>query len=85
MKTTAFRASAKGSGVTSDTPQKAAKLFFDTFPTKRKCDIIEGATDGYFFTVTYGRSSAGEWPQSWKDVTKKTADNLPDCPIRANQ
>ena len=78
MKTTAYRASAKGAGMTAETPQKAAKLFFETFPAKRKCDIIQGETDGQFFTVTYGRSSAGEWPQSWKDITKKTANSLPN-------
>ena len=73
-----FQAYAKGSTVTADTPAKAAKLFFDTYPSKRKCDIIEGTTDGHFFTVSFGRKSAGEWPQSYKDVTKKSALNLPD-------
>jgi hypothetical protein len=73
----AYRASATGCGATAETPKAAAEKFFTMFPTKRKCDIIEGQTDGRFFTVTYGRASVGEWPQYYKAVTKKTADTLP--------
>jgi hypothetical protein len=64
--------------VTADTPQNAARLFFARFPTKRKCNIIEGIVDGPFFTVTYGRSSEGQWPYSVKDVTKKQIEALPN-------
>ena len=74
----AYRASATGCGVTSYTPKAAAEKFFSAFPNKRKCDIIEGETDGQFFTVAFGRASEGKWPQQWKNVTKKQASDLPD-------
>ena len=74
----AYQAYATGASVTRDTPREAAKAFFEAFPNKRKCNVTEGETDGLFFTVAYGRSSEGQWPQSWKDVTKKTVDQLPD-------
>ena len=71
-----FRAYSKDGSVIADTPKNAASLFFARFPTKRKCNIIEGVTDGHFFTVRYGRSSEGDWPYSAKDVTKKTIETL---------
>ena len=73
----AFKAYAKEGHVTADSPKAAAILFFATYPSKRKCNVIEGEYDGLFFTVRYGRASAGEWPQSFKDVTKKAAELLP--------
>jgi hypothetical protein len=74
----AFQAYAKGCRTTSAaSPRAAAEAFFVAFPDKRKCNVIEGKTDGHFFTVTYGRTSEGEWPQSYKDITKKSAANLP--------
>jgi len=73
----AFQAYAKDAKVTRATPQAVAVAFFELFPSKRKCDVIEGETDGAFFTIKYGRASMGEWPQSWKGVTKKTALELP--------
>jgi hypothetical protein len=70
----AYRASAKGGfGVTATTPRDAALAFFANWPTKRKCSIVEGETDGTFFSVTYGNP----WPKYWPDVTPKTAANLP--------
>jgi len=71
-----FRAHANGGFACSmDTPQQAAIKFFETFPTKRKCDVIEGWVDQVgFFTVRFGKP----WPKSWKAITKKTACNLPD-------
>jgi hypothetical protein len=74
----AYRASANGSGFTAPTPRQAAIKFFTSFPTKRKCDIIEGEANDGFFTVKFGRASEGEWPQSWKAITKKQIDTLPD-------
>lgn len=74
----AYRASATGCGVTAQTPRAAAEKFFSTFPTKRKCNVIEGEADGHFFTVAYGRASEGKWPEQWKDVTKKTMNDLPE-------
>ena len=75
----AFQAYATtGFSVTAPTARQAARLFFERFPTKRKCNVIEGVADDYFFTVTYGRRSDGNWPESFKDVTKKTALGLPD-------
>lgn len=77
--TIAFKAYAKDGHVTAETPRKAAEAFFSRFPTKRKCDVIQGEHDGLFFTVKYGRLSLGQWPQQFKDVTKKTAATLPDA------
>lgn len=75
----AFQAyGADGAKVTRPTPREAASAFFEQNPTKRKCDIVEGTIDGHFFTVRYGRSSEGDWPQSWKDVTKRTVHVLPE-------
>lgn len=68
----AFKAYSKHGHVTADTPQAVRDKFFETFPNARKCDIVEGQYDGQFFTVRYGRASAGEWPTFFKDVTKKT-------------
>jgi len=72
----AYQAYAKGCAVTAPTAREVAEKFFAKWPGKRKCNITEGETDGYFFTVRYGRSSEGEWPQSWRDVTKKTVGEL---------
>jgi hypothetical protein len=74
-----FQAYASGVyGVVADSPKAAALLFFETYPTKRKCNLIEGIKDGHFFSVTYGRASDGNWPQSFKDITKKGAALLPE-------
>lgn len=69
-----YQASAKGDRKTADSPREAAKQFFSSFPSRRKCNIIEGKVDGHFFVVTYG----DPWPASWKDVTKKTIETLPE-------
>lgn len=74
----AYQAYASNCTATAETPRAAAIKFFADFPNKRKCNITEGETDGRFFTVRYGRKSEGDWPQSWKDITKKTANTLPE-------
>lgn len=68
---------AGGARVTRNTPREAAVAFFEAYPTKRKCDIVEGTDDGGFFTIQYGLASKGDWPRSFKGVTKKTAPSLP--------
>ncbi len=78
-----FRAYAKNrTSHVADTPRKAAQGFFDANPGARKCDVTEGKiekTDGVeFFVTVYGRVSEGNWPQSFKEVTKKTLGALPD-------
>lgn len=73
-----YQAHGKHGSRTEKTPKKAARAFFEAFPNARKCDVVQGESDGQFFTVSYGRASAGEWPQSYKDVTRKTVDQLPD-------
>lgn len=74
-----FQAYAKNHGNrVADTPRQAAKDFFAHNPKARKCNVIQGVANGIFFTVTYGRASKGEWPESYKDVTRKTLDTLPD-------
>jgi hypothetical protein len=77
----AFRAYAKNhSSMTADTPKEAAEAFFTANPSARKCNVTEGqieVTDGReFFVTAYGRENC---PQSWKDVTKKTAGALVDA------
>lgn len=72
-----------GTKVTKATPREAAIAFFEQNPGKRKCNVIQGEQDGHFFTVRYGRRSEGDWPTSWKDVTKKTAPTLPGLEVSA--
>lgn len=70
-----FRAHATGVRSTyADTPRGAALKFFNAHPTKRKCDVVEGWGDGESFVIKFGNP----WPKSWKNITKKTADTLPD-------
>lgn len=73
----AFQAYGKAGRAYGATPQEAGRAYFDAFPTSRKCDIVAGVRDGGFFTITYGRASAGEWPESYKDVTRKSVATLP--------
>lgn len=76
---TAYQAYATGGfKVTADTPRQAALDFFARFPTKRKCNVIEGTTGDGFFTVTYGRIM----PKSYPDVTKKSLYDLPHLAVR---
>ena len=74
----AYQAYAHECRVTKATPRQAAEAFFAQWPNKRKCNVIDGETDGQFFTVHYGRKSEGKWPSSWRDVTKKMVAELPD-------
>lgn len=74
----AFQAHGKAGTRTAETPRAAAAAYFAEFPASRKCNVVEGEADGNFFTVRYGRKSEGDWPQSFKDVTRKTAHTLPD-------
>lgn len=76
----AYQAYSKHGTRTAETPRAAALAFFEAFPSARKCNVIQGELDGHFFTVKYGRASAGTWPASFKDVTKKTASKLPAGP-----
>ena len=69
-----YRATGNGFGTIADTPRGAAINFFNRNPKARKCAVIHGTYDGFFFTVVFGRV----WPKSWKDVTRKTAATLPD-------
>ena len=78
MSQKAFQAYRDGGTVTASSARKAAAEFFKRFPSKRKCNVMEGSIDGQFFTVFYGRTSEGDWPQSYRDVTKKTMIELPD-------
>lgn len=78
----AYRASSHHGGVTAATPRAAALAFFDRFPRARKCRVIEGVSDGHFFTVAY---NPGKWPTSWKDVTRTTAVSLPGASIMAGE
>ena len=74
----AFQAYAKGATVVALTARAAARKFFERFPNRRKCNVIEGEADGLFFSIRYGRKSEGEWPQSWRDITKGQVETLPD-------
>jgi hypothetical protein len=73
MNNTKFQAYAKDCRITGDTPKDAASKFFSAFPTKRKCNIIEGVLDGPFFVVAY---DSKKWPYSKNDVTKKMVNEL---------
>lgn len=75
MENNAYQAYANGANNVAETPRKAALKFFAENPNRRKCNVIQGRDDGAFFTVAYDRDN---WPKSWKDVTKKTAMELPD-------
>ena len=70
-----YQAYAKGDYAYGDTPRAAARAFFDKYPARRKCNIIEGELDGGFFRIVYDPKT---WPYSAKDVTKKTIDQLPE-------
>lgn len=74
----AFQAHGTGCTATAETPLAAATKFFAAYPTRRKCSVIEGNVEGPFFQVRYGSKAKGEWPRSWKDVTKKTLNTLPN-------
>lgn len=76
--TTEFQAYGTAGKAYGDTPRAAAMRYFADNPKSRKCNVTEGTRDGAFFTVRYGRSSAGEWPYSARDVTKRMAAQLPD-------
>jgi hypothetical protein len=78
MSNIGFKAYSKQGNMVAETPRKAAMKFFAAFPTARKCDVIQGKNEGDFFVVSYGRISEGNWPASYKDITKKTLDTLPD-------
>jgi hypothetical protein len=73
----AYQAYAKGGfSVTAENPHDAAYKFFQEFPNKRKCNIIEGDHKDGFFTITYGPVSNGEWPKSYKDITRASLRDL---------
>lgn len=76
MNEKAFQATGKAGSVVRQTAREAAVAYFESFPTSRKCNVVEGHTDGPFFVITYGRKSEGKWPLSFKDVTKKQAHTL---------
>ena len=73
----AFQAYGPAGRFTAESPLSAALGFFRAFPKARRCTVVEGEDDGHSFVVRYGRASAGEWPQSWKDITPRTAALLP--------
>lgn len=54
------------------TPEAAVARFWELNPTARKCNVVEGESDGHFFSIRYGRYSEGDWPMSANDVTRKT-------------
>lgn len=68
----AFKAYGNSGHVTRGTAKQAATAYFEEFPSSRKCNVIEGYVEGDFFIVTYGKTSEGNWPLSYKDITKKT-------------
>lgn len=72
----AFQAYGNAGKVIRDTAPDAAVAYFEQFPNSRKCNVIEGTVSDNFFTVRYGRASTGDWPKSYKDVTKKQAAEL---------
>ena len=80
-----FQAHAPGKASRSaDTPREAARHFFEANPRARKCDVQEGFTDGFYFSVIYGghlyqNETVPRWPRSWDAITLKTIDTaLPE-------
>lgn len=83
--TKTFRAYADGATSTyADNPRAAGEAFFEANPNKRKCSVIEGELDGPSFVVRYGRKSEGDWPSSYKDVTKRSLILLPGAEANAD-
>lgn len=72
----AYQAYGANCCVTALTAKAAGIKFFDTYPNKRKCDIVEGDADGIFFVVTYGLRANGAWPERFKNITKKTLADI---------
>lgn len=70
--TVQFKAYGNAGTVYADTAKQAAIDYFEKFPKSRKCNITQGKLEGEFFVVAYGRASLGQWPKSYKDITKKT-------------
>jgi hypothetical protein len=62
--------------VYADSPRAAALAFFEANPARRKCNIVAGVIEGAFFTVSYGCASNGEWPESYRDVSRAQAESL---------
>lgn len=74
----AYKAYAKGDSVVADTPRKAAVQFFAKHPNRRKCNVITGEDEGFFFVVKFTVGKRSTWPTAWSDVTAKTVADLPD-------
>lgn len=70
-----FQAYGTGDSVYGDTPQEAALSYFLANPRSRKCSVVQGTREGAFFTVAYGRASEGNWPESYRDITRKQAED----------
>lgn len=67
-----YRAYAKGvTAVHAPTAIEAAQKFFETYPTKRKCSVTEGALapNGLFTTLPFTN-------QHWSEVTKQQVREL---------
>lgn len=77
-KQTAWKACGKAGHVTEPTARKAAQTYFERFPKSRKCSLFSGWLDGGFFFMRFGKISEGDWPTSYRDVTKKTVNDLPE-------
>lgn len=75
MSQKAYRATGSQGGRTADTPRAAAVAYFAAFPKSRKCDVMEGTSDGAFFTVLLSRLSTAK---QWKNITPKSVDSLPN-------
>ena len=73
----AFQAYASGDRCTRETAREAATEFFAQFPNRRKCNVTEGKIDGNFFVVAMS-SDPKVRGRSFKDVTKKMVDTLPE-------
>lgn len=79
--TVCFSAYGKQGRVVADSPAQAARGYFERFPSSRKCTVVEGHIEGGFFVTSYGGGLsygyASNWPQSFRDVTRKTLESLP--------
>jgi hypothetical protein len=67
-----FQAYGTGGAVTAETALAAAELFFSTFPTARKCDIVQGNKEGPLFVPL----PPGETQKRFYGVTKRTLETV---------
>ena len=78
QKQIAWKAAGNAGHLTGPTARAAAQAYFERYPNSRKCSVFSGWLDGEFFIMRFGKISEGDWPTTYRDVTKKTVNDLPE-------